>query len=107
MPIRVIRLQSRNPVVGLVVLLLVLALVLAIVTAGVTLLAGAAVLGGAAYAVRRLVGGRALPRGRPVDAPAIGRLDPSREVFAADGAGAVANDDTLRRLPPAALGDLP
>ena len=90
--IRVVRLQSRNPLVGIALLLLVLALLAAVVVFGMALLAGAAVLGGAVYLGRRLVGRPVLgERGGAGRLPgveaAVGRLDPSREVFApGDGA---------------------
>lgn len=75
MQIRFIRLSSRNPLVGAMLLVAVVALVLAIVVFGLALLAGLAAAGGVALLARRLLGAR----GRPaVSQPA---LDPAREIF--------------------------
>jgi hypothetical protein len=80
-PIRVVRLNARNPIVGVALLLVLVAVVLLVLTLGVTILAGAAVLGGAAFVVRR-----ALRLGRRPAAPerALPPLDPANEVFAPD-----------------------
>lgn len=59
MQFRVVRLESRNPLVRILLLIVIIALLAAFVTAGVALAAGAAVIGGGAYLVRRIFGGRA------------------------------------------------
>lgn len=73
---KVVRLQTRNPLVALAVLLIVVAVVLLVLGLGVALLAGGAVIGGAA-----LLGRRVLRLRRPPPPP-LSRLDPSREIFA-------------------------
>jgi O-antigen ligase len=95
MPIRIVRLQTRNPLVAALLAVLVLAVLAAVVVFGAALLAGVAVVGGAAVAVRRLAGGRALRRGAVPPDQTLGDapLDPRREVFAA-------GPDDTRRLPP-------
>lgn len=66
MQIRVVRLNSRNPLVGAVLLVVVLALLAFLLTAGMALVAGGAVLGGVGYALRRVLGGaRAAPTVMP------------------------------------------
>ena len=73
--IRVVRLNTRNPIVALAVVLLVVAVLLLVLGAGAALLAGGAVIGGATLLARRVLrlGKRPPPR--------IAPLDPSREVF--------------------------
>jgi hypothetical protein len=90
MPLRVVRLQSRHPLVGLLVLLLALALLALVVVFGAVVAAGLAVVGGVVMAARRLAGRPPLPPA-PVAPPT---LDPAGEVFAAQP------DDTRRLLPP-------
>jgi hypothetical protein len=58
MQFRIIRVQSRNPLVGIVLLAAVLALFAFLLTAGLALAVGAAVLGGGVMAVRRLLGAK-------------------------------------------------
>lgn len=107
MPVRTVRLTSRSPLVGALVLVVVLALVAAVVVLGAALLAGAAAVGAAAFLARRVLGGRlggrsgarldrhdavlgpplgatGWPRARPADAH-VGR--DAREVFPPDDAG--------------------
>jgi ABC-type transport system involved in cytochrome bd biosynthesis fused ATPase/permease subunit len=76
MRVRTVPFRTRNPIVGALVLLVVLAIVAAVFTVGLTLLAGLAVVGGAALLVRRaLRGGR-----RELESP----LDRTREVLPRD-----------------------
>ena len=99
---RVLHIRTRNPIVGAIVGVLVLLVVLAVLLAGATLLAGAAVvagvLGGGVLLGRRVLGlgrrsGPALPPLDPANEVFSG-LDPSREVFPADGR------EERRQLPP-------
>src|SRR5688500_7085240 len=53
--VRIVRLQTRNPVVGAALLVLVLALLAAVVAVGLTLLAALAAVGGAALLGRRVL----------------------------------------------------
>ncbi|HEY0971804.1 MAG TPA: hypothetical protein VGE02_12620 [Gemmatimonadales bacterium] len=76
MQIRIIRLQSRNPLVSAALLLAAVAAVVALVIFGLAILAGLTVVGGAALLARRLLGARR----RRERSPSPG-LDPSREVF--------------------------
>lgn len=67
MQIRVVRLNTRNPIVGALLLVVVMALLAFLLTAGMALVAGGAVLGGVGYALRRVLGGKSLgeaPAGR-------------------------------------------
>lgn len=66
MQIRVVRLNSRNPLVGIVVLVVILALLAFVLTAGMALLAGGAILGTVGYLARRIFGGKSL-RATPVE----------------------------------------
>lgn len=103
MRVRILRFQTRNPVLGAIVLVLVLALLAAVFAVGLTLLAGlavaGAVVGGGALLARRALGGRRttttlpppLDRAREVFPPGH---DPSDERDARDAPG--------RRLPPGA-----
>lgn len=75
MQIRVIRLGSRNPLVGAALLLVAVAVLVALVVFGLALLAGLTAVGGVALLARRLLGARRRPP-RP-----LVPLDPSREVF--------------------------
>ena len=93
MPVRIVQLRSRNPVVVALVLVVALALLAAVLAVGVTLLAGAAVVGGAGLLARRVLRGRALPRDPSPHADLA--LDRAREVFPP---GHPAPD--ARRLPP-------
>ena len=77
MQIRTVRLQTRNPVVALALTLIVVAVILLVLGLGVTLLAGAAVVGGAGLLARRVF------RLRRAPPTALPTLDPSREVFPA------------------------
>lgn len=90
---RIFRLQSRNPLVAVALLIVLLALIAAVVAVGVTLLAGAAVLGAAGLLVRRALG-----RGR-VPTSAAPRLDRAQEVFAPTEPLPALPPE--RRLPPA------
>ena len=56
MQIRVVQLNSRNPLVGALLLVVVLALIAFLLTAGMAIVAGGAVLGGVGYALRRVFG---------------------------------------------------
>lgn len=60
MQIRVVRLNSRNPLVGIVLLVAILAILALVLTAGMALLAGGAVLGAVGYVARRVLGGKSL-----------------------------------------------
>lgn len=60
---RIIALKSRHPFVALLVVAMMLALLIALLTAGIAIAALGAVVGGAGFALRRLLGGRSLPRG--------------------------------------------
>lgn len=60
MQIRVVRLNSRNPLVGIVILVVILALLAFVLTAGMALLAGGAILGTVGYLARRIFGGKSL-----------------------------------------------
>lgn len=63
MQLRIVRLNSRNPLVGVVLLVVILAILAVVLTAGMALIAGGAVLGTAGYLARRVFGGNALARG--------------------------------------------
>jgi len=88
MQIRVLRFNSRNPLVGAALLLAVAAIVVALLVFGLMILAGLTVVGAVALLARKLLGPRGAPGGH---AP---QLDPSREVFA------TRVEDHARRLPP-------
>ncbi|MCC6927600.1 MAG: hypothetical protein IT359_01305 [Gemmatimonadaceae bacterium] len=60
MQLRIIRVDSRNPLVGILLLVVILALLAFVLTAGMALLAGGAVLGTVGYIARRLLGGKRL-----------------------------------------------
>lgn len=60
MQIRVVRLNSRNPLVGILLLVVILAILALVLTAGMALLAGGAVLGTVGYMARRIFGGKSL-----------------------------------------------
>lgn len=60
MQIRVVRLNSRNPLVGIVLLVVILAILALVLTAGMALLAGGAILGTVGYLARRVFGGKSL-----------------------------------------------
>lgn len=60
MPIRVVRLNSRNPLVGILLLVVILAILAFVLTAGIALLAGGAILGTIGYLARRVFGGKSL-----------------------------------------------
>ena len=79
MHIRSFRFQSRNPVVVIAMLSVVLALFAFFLSAMLAIGAGAAVLGGVGYGVRRLHGRR--PHLRDASVDGLSRLDPAREVF--------------------------
>lgn len=89
--IRILRLQSRSPLAGVVLLALVLAILAVVVTAGMALLAGAAVVGGAAMLVRRVLGG---PRLR------AGARDPERVLLRENEVFPLGSSEAERRLPP-------
>jgi hypothetical protein len=91
MPIRVVRFQSRNPLVAALVIALVLAVLLALLTVGLAVGGVLAAVGGAALLVRRASRGRHLPPAEPH------RLDRSREVFPPSP-----EERQTRRLPPGA-----
>src|SRR5205807_2314751 len=57
---RVVRFQTRNPLVGIALLVLVLAVLAVVFAASVTLLAGAAVVGGVGLLARRMLHRRRL-----------------------------------------------
>lgn len=96
MPVRIVQLRSRNPVVVALVLVVVLALLAAVFAVGVTLLTAAAVVGGAGLLARRARRGRVLPPAQHGAPPRADRaLDRTREVFPP---GHQAPD--ARRLPP-------
>jgi len=94
MRIRVVRFQSRNPVVAALVVALVLALLVALLTVGVAVGGALAAVGGAAVLVRRGLRARGLARGHARRDPP--RLDTAREVFPPTP------DGPARRLPPGA-----
>lgn len=76
--IRVVQLNSRNPLVGALLLVVALALLAFLLTAGMALVAGGALIGGVGYALRRAFGGKA------IQAPELGdaRFRPlGEEVF--------------------------
>lgn len=109
MQVRIVQLRSRNPVVVALVLVVVLALLAAVVAVGFTLLAGAAVVGGAGLLARRVLRGRvlrgrALPPADRADAAVRGGfpLDRAREVFppGRDVPAARVSGAPERRLPP-------
>lgn len=60
MQIRVVRLNSRNPLVGILLLVVILAILAFVLTAGMALLAGGAILGTVGYLARRIFGGKSL-----------------------------------------------
>lgn len=60
MQIRVVRLNSRNPLVGILLLVVILAILAFVLTAGMALLAGGAILGTVGYLARRILGGKSL-----------------------------------------------
>ena len=98
MRMRVVRFQSRNPLVVALFVALLLALIVALLTVGLAVGAGLAAVGGAALLVRRALGRRLPPADRrALDARA--GLDPGREVFPSSADSA---DDRSRRLPPGA-----
>lgn len=66
MQIRVVRLNSRNPLVGIFLLVVILAILAFVLTAGMALLAGGAILGTAGYLARRIFGGKSL-RAAPME----------------------------------------
>jgi hypothetical protein len=74
MRMRVIRFESRNPVVVALFVALLLALLVALLTVGLAVGAGLAAVGGAALLARRAFGRRLPPPDRRA-------LDPSREVL--------------------------
>jgi hypothetical protein len=76
MQIRIVRLQSRHPIVGAALLLGAVALVLALVVLGLALAAGLTAVGGVALLARRLLGARRRLKSRQTV------VDPSQEVFA-------------------------
>ena len=78
---RVFRLQSRNPVVGVALLVVLIAIVLAVLAVGLTVLAGAAVLGAVGLLARRALRLRRPPAQR-LGATARAGLDPALEVTA-------------------------
>jgi hypothetical protein len=86
---RVVRFQSRNPVVVALVVALLLAVLVLVLTVGLAVGAALAAVGGAALLVRRVRGPRLPPADRRT-------LDPQREVFPP------APDEQARRLPPGA-----
>jgi len=88
MPMRVVRLNVRNPLVAAAVLLIVLAVILLVLGLGVALLAAGAVVGGVGLLARRVLRLRRPPPAR------VAPLDPSREGFAA------AERRERRELPP-------
>ena len=61
MQIRIVRLNSRNPLVAILVIAVIVALLAFLFTAGLALAVGGAVLGAVGYLVRRVVGGQ-VPR---------------------------------------------
>lgn len=63
MQIRLVRLNSRNPLVAILVIAIVLALLAFVLTAGLALAAGGAVLGAVGYLARRVFGGKSLGAG--------------------------------------------
>ena len=63
MQIRVVRLNSRNPLVAILLIALVLAILAVVLTAGMALAVGGAVLGAVGYLARRVLGGKALRAG--------------------------------------------
>ena len=89
MPIRVVRFQSRNPIVVAAVVALLLAVLAVVLTVGLAVGAALAVVGGAALLSRRVLGRRLPPPERQV-------LDRSMEVFPREP------DDMPSRLPPRA-----
>lgn len=93
MQIRVIRLNSRNPLVGAALLLAGAAILVALVVFGLVILAGLTVVGAVAFLARRLLGRRILGA-RPGAGAQAHELDPSGEVFATH------SGDPSRRLPP-------
>lgn len=92
MRVRILRFQTRNPLVAAVLLIVLLALVAAVVAVGFTLLAGLAAVGAAGLLARRALGGR-----RPAAPP---RLDRAQEVFPTTHL-----PPPERQLPPAPGGD--
>jgi hypothetical protein len=94
MPMKVVRLDARHPLVVVALLLVLAAVVLLVVTIGLGALAIGAVAAGVGLLARGLMrvgllrsgGGAARPRATP-------RLDPSMEVFSTPR-------DDARRLPP-------
>lgn len=60
MPIRVVRLNSRNPLVGILLLVVILAILAFVLTAGMALIAGGAILGTVGYLARRVFGGKSI-----------------------------------------------
>lgn len=60
MQIRVVRLNSRNPLVGIFFLVVILAILAFVLTAGMALLAGGAILGTVGYLARRVFGGKSI-----------------------------------------------
>lgn len=60
MQIRVVRLNSRNPLVGILLIAVILAILAFVLTAGMALLAGGAILGTLGYLTRWVFGGKSI-----------------------------------------------
>jgi hypothetical protein len=80
MRMRVVRFESRNPVVVALVAALLVALLVALLTVGLAVAAGLAAVGGAALLARRAFG-RRRPFLPPPDRGALEPLDPALEVM--------------------------
>ncbi len=80
--LRTFHFRSSNPLFAIAFLAVVLALLMFFLSAALAVAAGALVLGGVGYTVRRLLGGRTLRRGNEAGVHAH-QLDASREVFPA------------------------
>lgn len=103
MRIRIVRLQTRNPVVGAALLVLLLALVAAVLAVGLTLLAALAVAGGAVLLGRRVLHGRRIAPPAPARPDRAGEVFPTRAptIDGVDATLAPTPAPPARRLPPA------